>query len=193
MPGNERTFAIRLKGLQYLMNHLSPEEVAHLLSSVSALSARMGTSFSEALRHLIALAETADPRTEARAPRDRREFARRVLRVRQQRNAILGADSFRDPAWDMLLELFAAHESGRKLSVSSLCYASGVPLTTALRHVDRLEEHGLVTRRGDSSDQRRWFVKPTPKALAGVASAAAALLEQSHAVESIDDEDELRA
>jgi hypothetical protein len=33
----------------------------------------------------------------------------------------------------MLLELFAAHESGRCVSISSLCYASGVPPTTALR------------------------------------------------------------
>ena len=48
-------------GVALLMNHLSPDEVSHLLSSVSGLSARMGCSFSDALRHLIALAESGDP------------------------------------------------------------------------------------------------------------------------------------
>jgi len=102
------------------MNHLSPEEVAHLLSSVSALSARMGSSFSEALRHLIALAESADPKSMA-VPRDRRDFARRVLRVRQQRNVILGADSFRDPAWDMLLDLYVQDSGHAGTMISALC------------------------------------------------------------------------
>ena len=145
------------------MNHLSPEEVAHLLSSVSALSARMGTSFSEALRHLIALAETADPQTEMR-PRDRREFARRVLRVRQQRNAILGADSFRDPAWDMLLDLYVQDSASAGTMVSALCIASGVPQTTALRYIYRLEQLGLVQTTGHPTDQRRTMVSLTDNA-----------------------------
>lgn len=163
MAGIERAFDIWLKGLRYLMNHLSPEEVAHLLSSVSALSARMGTSFSEAIRHLIALAQ-ADSRTDARAPRDRREFARRVLRVRQQRNAILGADSFRDPAWDMLLDLYVQDGSSAGTMVSALCIASGVPQTTALRYIYRLEQLGLVQTTDHPTDQRRTMVSLTDNA-----------------------------
>lgn len=139
------------------MNHLSPEEVAHLLSSVSALSARMGCSFGEALRHLIALAESADPNSHAR-PRDRREYARRVLRVRQQRNAILGADSFRDPAWDMLLDLYVQDASNTGTMISALCIASGVPQTTALRHIYRLEQSGMVHTTDHPTDQRRTMV-----------------------------------
>jgi len=145
------------------MNHLSPEEVAHLLSSVSALSARMGTSFSETLRHLSALAESADPAAETR-PRDRREFARRVLRVRQQRNAILGADSFRDPAWDMLLDLYVQGASSSGTMVSALCIASGVPQTTALRYIYRLEQLGLVQTTDHPTDQRRTMVSLTDSA-----------------------------
>lgn len=140
------------------MNHLSPEEVAHLLSSVSALSARMGTSFSEALRHLIALAESAGPQAEARVPRDRRDFARRVLRVRQQRNTILGADSFRDPAWDMLLDLYVQENGSAGTMVSALCIASGVPQTTALRYIYRLAQLGLVQITDHPTDQRRTMV-----------------------------------
>ena len=139
------------------MNHLSPEEVAHLLSSVSALSARMGSSFSEALRHLIALAESADPKSMA-VPRDRRDFARRVLRVRQQRNVILGADSFRDPAWDMLLDLYVQDSGHAGTMISALCIASGVPQTTALRYIYRLAQLGLVRITDHPTDQRRTMV-----------------------------------
>lgn len=139
------------------MNHLSPEEVAHLLSSVSALSARMGSSFSDALRHLIALSESADSKVEVR-PRDRREFARRILRVRQQRNAILGADSFRDPAWDMLLDLYVQDADHKGTMISALCIASGVPQTTALRYIYRLEQLGLVQTTDHPTDQRRTMV-----------------------------------
>lgn len=139
------------------MNHLSPEEVAHLLSSVSALSARMGSSFSEALRHLIALAESADPKSMV-VPRDRRDFARRVLRVRQQRNVILGADSFRDPAWDMLLDLYVQDSGHAGTMISALCIASGVPQTTALRYIYRLAQLGLVRITDHPTDQRRTMV-----------------------------------
>jgi len=139
------------------MNHLSPEEVAHLLSSVSALSARMGSSFSEALRHLIALAESADPKSMA-VPRDRRDFARRVLRVRQQRNVILGADSFRDPAWDMLLDLYVQDSGHAGTMISALCIASGGPQTTAPRYIYRLAQLGWVRITDHPTDQRRTMV-----------------------------------
>lgn len=124
----------------------------------------MGTSFSEALRHLMALAQAADSGTEVRAPRDRREFARRVLRVRQQRNAILGADSFRDPAWDMLLDLYVQDGSCGGTMVSALCIASGVPQTTALRYIYRLEQLGLVQTTDHPTDQRRTMVSLTDNA-----------------------------
>jgi len=139
------------------MNHLSADEVSHLLSSVSALSARMGCSFSDALRHLIALAESGDPKSLA-VPRDRRDFARRVLRVRQQRNAILGADSFRDPAWDMLLDLYVQDSGSAGTMISALCIASGVPQTTALRYIYRLAQLGLVNITDHPTDQRRTMV-----------------------------------
>ena len=61
----------------------------------------------------------------------------------------------------MLLELFVAHQGGRQVSVESLCHASGVPATTALRHLSLLEKHGLITRDGDAQDNRRWFIRPT--------------------------------
>ena len=47
------------------------------------------------------------------------------------------------------------------MSVSSLCVASQVPATTALRHIEVLEEMKLVRRERDPNDRRRWFVRLT--------------------------------
>lgn len=141
------------------MNHLSTEEVAYLLSSVSSLAARNGYSFSETIRHLTLLAQGTAPRPSERIPCDRRAFARRVLRVRQQRNEVLGADSFRYPAWDMLLDLYVQHETGSGTMISALCIASGVPQTTALRYIYRLAQLGLVEITDHPTDQRRTMVR----------------------------------
>jgi DNA-binding MarR family transcriptional regulator len=93
-----------------------------------------------------------------------------------RRTELFGAPLFREPAWDMLLELYSAYERGERLSVSALCYASGVPVTTALRQLRQLEKHGLVQREGDPSDNRRYWVIPTARAISGVATAAVTLV-----------------
>jgi DNA-binding transcriptional ArsR family regulator len=138
------------------MNHVSPEEVAHLLSSVSETAARRGCSFSEAIRHLTLLARQDAPEPVRRDPH---EFARRLLRVRAQRNEILATEIMRDPAWDMLLDLYAHEGRTRGMMVSALCAASGVPQTTALRHIYRLAELGLVEITDHPTDQRRTMVR----------------------------------
>jgi len=61
----------------------------------------------------------------------------------------------------MLLELASAAERRDKLSVKSLCLASGVPATTALRYLGKLEEAGLAERCDDPNDARRIFVSLT--------------------------------
>ena len=107
------------------------------------------------------------------------DFVAAVRHLRMRRNDSVGASLFRDPAWDMLLELFTSHERGQDVSVSSLCHASGVPITTALRHIDRLEAHGMAFKEGDEKDERRLWIRPTEKSLNYVAKAAAALAEQA--------------
>jgi len=96
------------------------------------------------------------------------EFMARSRQVRMKRNAVLGAPIFRDPSFDMLLELFAIDQQGQRISVTSLCYASGVPMTTALRHLNGLERHGLAIREGDLHDNRRCYVRPTARAIVGL-------------------------
>lgn len=71
---------------------------------------------------------------------------------------------FVDPAWDMLLDLFAARAEKSNISVSSACVASGVPASTALRWLSELERLGLVIRTRDERDGRRSFVRISDEA-----------------------------
>ena len=92
------------------------------------------------------------------------DMARRILRGRRIRETLFPPGLFADPAWDMLLDLFVASAEDRRIYVSSLCIASSVPPTTALRWIDNLENAGLVTRQRDPEDGRRVFVYLLPGA-----------------------------
>ena len=92
-----------------------------------------------------------------------------LIRARQRRLVHLKDAQLADPAWDMLLDLTAASVEGRRVSVTSLCIASGVPATTALRWINQLVEVGLFERTSDESDGRRTFVRLTAKGANGMA------------------------
>lgn len=67
-----------------------------------------------------------------------------LLLARRARAALLGAELFSDPAWDVLLELYAARLGGRETSISELASASGTPHSTVARWVATLSERGLT-------------------------------------------------
>ncbi|MEY4473755.1 MAG: hypothetical protein RL671_2059 [Pseudomonadota bacterium] len=83
---------------------------------------------------------------------------RRIIRQRQLRGRYFDGDLFADPAWDMLLDLTAARAEHTRVSVTSLCIASGVPPTTALRWIGQMTEAGLLQRVEDETDRRRAFI-----------------------------------
>ena len=91
-------------------------------------------------------------------------LVRRIIRQRQLRARFFEGDLFADPAWDMLLDLTAARVEHTRVSVTSLCIASGVPPTTALRWIGQMTEAGLLERVEDETDRRRAFVTLTEKA-----------------------------
>ena len=93
---------------------------------------------------------------------------RGAIRARRLRDQYFPKDLFADPAWDMLLDLFAARLEGMTVSVSSLCIAAAVPPTTALRWITAMTDAGLLMRREDPSDRRRAFVALTAQAVAGM-------------------------
>jgi len=85
-------------------------------------------------------------------------LVRRIIRQRQARARFFDAGLFADPAWDMLLDLTAARAEHTRVSVTSLCIASGVPPTTALRWISQMTEAGLFVRVEDEADRRRAFI-----------------------------------
>ena len=88
----------------------------------------------------------------------------RLIRARRMREEIFGDSMFADPAWDMLLELYASEICQASLTVSALCAGSAVPATTALRWIKALEGYGYIERRNDHLDRRRVHVSLTTKA-----------------------------
>ncbi|HMO74793.1 MAG TPA: MarR family transcriptional regulator [Sphingopyxis sp.] len=90
--------------------------------------------------------------------RQRAKAVRRMLRQRRMREQYFPADLFADPAWDMLLDLYAARLERQPVSVSSLCIAAAVPATTALRWIKTMTDAGLFLREADPSDGRRIFL-----------------------------------
>lgn len=93
---------------------------------------------------------------------------RAAIRARRLRREFFTGDFFADPAWDMLLDLFAAQIERRAVSVSSLCIAAAVPPTTALRWIGTLHEAGLFDRHADPSDRRRAYIALSPRGLKGM-------------------------
>ncbi len=84
---------------------------------------------------------------------------RRVIAAREARARFFNADLFSDPAWDMLLDLTAAHAENARVSVTSLCIAARVPATTALRWVNQMVDCGIFERVADDLDRRRAFIR----------------------------------
>lgn len=109
--------------------------------------------------------------------RQRAKAVRRMLRQRRMREQYFPADLFADPAWDMLLDLYAARLERRPVSVSSLCIAAAVPATTALRWIKTMTDAGLFLREADPHDGRRIYIALTESAADAMARYFEALEE----------------
>ena len=90
---------------------------------------------------------------------------RNMIRLRRNRDYFFDSELFADPAWDMLLELYACHLGQQRISVTSLCAGAAVPATTALRWIAALQAKDLVERRRDPIDARRYFISLTDAGL----------------------------
>jgi len=99
---------------------------------------------------------------------------RNAIRARRLRDQFFGPGLFEDPAWDMLLDLFAAELERVQVSVSSLCIAAAVAPTTALRWIARMTDAGLFERHPDPFDRRRAFMALSSRASLGMRNYVAA-------------------
>jgi hypothetical protein len=121
-----------------------------------ALAAANGSAAAPGRHH-----QEAEPRSTRalRPPLPDPRLVRRVIRHRKLRGRYFDGQLFADPAWDMLLDLCAARAEHRRVSVTSLCIASAVPPTTALRWIGQMVEQGVFVRVGDHADRRRAFIE----------------------------------
>jgi hypothetical protein len=103
------------------------------------------------------------------------QVVRQIIAGRQARARFFDPELFGDPAWDMLLDLTAAHGEGARVSVTSLCIAAGVPATTALRWLTQMVESGIFERVPDPADKRRAFIGLSEKALTAMSGYFASL------------------
>ncbi|MFO6446916.1 hypothetical protein ACLBKU_07175 [Erythrobacter sp. NE805] len=119
-------------------NHESSLDYASDGRGTAALRRDVAMSAHDEYRDTLLLIESAE-----------QELKRRRLRMR-----FLPAELFGEGAWAMLLDLFICEHRGKLVSTTSLCLASDVPPTTALRWLDVLECKGLIRRTGTVKDRR---------------------------------------
>ena len=113
-------------------------------------------SFAEAIYNSGQAAPAA--KSDRTSARDRAE---EVLQLNRQRMAIVGAELFGDPAWNIMLDLFVREADGKETTVTSACIGADAPSTTALRHLAHLVERQLVHRITCSVDHRKVYVRLT--------------------------------
>jgi hypothetical protein len=155
--------------------HLS-RQVEAIASKLEGLSESGGSDRGDALRldrsgtaRGLAAERSSGPTGDARATEASRfhparralpdpRLVRRLIAAREARARFFEAGLFADPAWDMLLDLTAAHAEGQRVSVTSLCIAAMVPATTGLRWIKQLVDCGVFERVDDPTDRRRAFI-----------------------------------
>ena len=142
-------------------------EIAQTLEVANGLSALSpGDSTPFAFDRLDIERIEVDPGRSVRATtaEDHGEIARRVYQSRRRRGRVFGDETlFGEPAWDILLDLFAAATHNKRVAVTSACIGAAVPSTTALRWIKVLEDKDLIQREDDTADARRTFVRLSPK------------------------------
>ena len=138
--------------------------------------------FGEQITRLVAALEgkSSDPAIDGQA--GDKEVAitlRKIIALRSMRGRHFLGELFADPAWDILLDLARAELEGQQVSVSSVCIAASVPMSTALRWVRQMTEAGLLRRWTDPKDRRRDLIALTESTASSMrdylAAAAAAL------------------
>jgi Winged helix DNA-binding domain len=162
--------SVRLRRLADEVNR-----IARTLASLSAAGPASASSSSPAYSVSDAIMAYAPEPSLAGSALPSPDDVRKLIRMRRLRESFFQAELFADPAWDMLLDLFAAHIEGDQVAISSLCIAAAVPSTTALRWIKTMTEAGLFVRQADPLDGRRIFIRLSEVGVQAMASYFAAV------------------
>jgi FixJ family two-component response regulator len=120
--------------------------------------------FGAQLSRLVAALESKTGEAAPDGPVPDKEIAstlRLIIGSRTLRARYFPGDLFADPAWDILLDLTRAALEKQQVSVSSVCIAASVPMSTALRWVRQMTDAGLLRRWTDPKDRRRDLIALT--------------------------------
>lgn len=118
------------------------EKAGHLNKSASA-PGKSQSAF-EQLRHLLPDGPTV---------KISEDHLQSVLTVRRGREALFGRHLFSDPAWDVILELYAARLAKRRMSASDLARAIGAPASVIERWISTLIEARVVRSDPDETQE----------------------------------------
>ena len=95
------------------------------------------------------------------APPVAASLVRAICAIRQERSNFIPGKLLGEPAWDLLLRLYAAELDQERMSITKLTRRSGIAATTVLRCIATLAQAGLVRRSDDPMDARRVCVALT--------------------------------
>lgn len=93
-------------------------------------------------------------------------LARRIYAARLERDRMFPEVAFDQPAWSLMLDLFIARHEKRVVNTFAACIGAGVPQSTALKWLERMEQVGHIVRYPSVNDSRYLLVELTPDALA---------------------------
>lgn len=83
------------------------------------------------------------------------------LRARTNARGAFGTAVISDPAFDMLVQLYACELAQQRIAMSRLCALAHVPTATGQRWLKVLEDSGQVEREADPLDARRIRIRLT--------------------------------
>ena len=103
------------------------------------------------------VAKAGEPAPVGNEPNDAAlvEHANAVLEQRRLRRKFLPGELFHEPAWDMLLALFASRDDRMPMNIKALVSMSDAPVTTSQRWIEHLHKLKLIDRVTDPTDRRR--------------------------------------
>lgn len=112
------------------------------------------------------------------------QLAQRLFEERQLRNEFLQtSELFGEPAWDILLYIFLSQSKGKGAKVESLAVASRLPVTLAIRWLERLEYEEMIFAYRDEDETGEIFLRLTQETSSSISKylQRLALMEQEKA------------
>lgn len=98
------------------------------------------------------------------------ESARQMMHFRRELEKYFPKFTFHDEAWDVLLELFVSTAQGEELCVKQVLFSTGMPATSAMRLLERLEGAGLIFKSRSIQDRRQTLVSFTEEGIDSTSS-----------------------